>query len=55
MMLEEIIGALFEADPRILLEELMKPTKTLRKHYLSSNGNLIRDLFNKRQEKFRLS
>jgi len=29
MIWEEIIGALFETDPRILLEELRKPTKTL--------------------------
>jgi len=54
MIWEEIIVALFEADPWILLEELMKTTKILSKHYLSSDGDLNRDLFNDRQKKFRL-
>jgi hypothetical protein len=48
MIWEEIIGALFEADPRIRLEELRKPTKALSKHYLFSDGDLNRDLFNTR-------
>ena len=50
---EEIIRALFKADPRIRLKELSKHAKPLSKHCLSSDGDLNSYFFSKRQEKFR--